>query len=194
MHNGKIHLWVNILLIAGNKAFPFQDGLEMGLFHEELQNEAKTDRVPKMNIILQTARDIACGLDHVHRHHILHGDLTAGNVLLASLPAGAMHGARAFTAKVMSRFCVPPDASIFCTYSFQVVRMRAESLSARRPYVHTLRNTHSNGKNLGIKPKAASQLFVYIIVMAHCLFNSKYVLMKGQCSCLTLPSGTFQLL
>ena len=71
----------------------------MGLFHEELQNADKHDRVPKMMVILETARDIAAGLEHVHGHHILHGDLTAGNVLLASLPAGSM-GPRAFTAKV----------------------------------------------------------------------------------------------
>ena len=74
----------------------------MGLFHEELKNAAKHDRVPKMMVILETARDIAAGLEHVHGHHILHGDLTAGNVLLASLPAGST-GPRAFTAKVRSR-------------------------------------------------------------------------------------------
>ena len=75
-----------------------QDGLEIGLFHEELQNSVKHERVPKMQVILLTIRDIAAGLDHVHGHHILHGDLTAGNVLLASTPAG-VQGARAFTAK-----------------------------------------------------------------------------------------------
>ena len=36
----------------------------MGLFHEELKGA-----VPKMTVILQTARDIAAGLEHVHGHH-----------------------------------------------------------------------------------------------------------------------------
>lgn len=90
---------------------PLQDGIEMGLFHEELQ-AAKLqtqERVPKMVVILMTARDIAAGLEHVHSHHILHGDLTAGNVLLASTPAG-VQGARSFTAKVSQlQFHHPAD-------------------------------------------------------------------------------------
>lgn len=79
----------------------------MGLFHEELKGA-----VPKMTVILQTARDIAAGLEHVHGHHILHGDLTAGNVLLASLPAGST-GPRAFTAKVSTEHRVKSEMKSF---------------------------------------------------------------------------------
>jgi len=77
-----------------------QDGLVMGLFHEVFSPEAgKEELVPKMSVILQTARDIARGLDHIHKHNILHGDLTPGNILL-SWTAPSEAGNQTFTAKV----------------------------------------------------------------------------------------------
>ena len=51
-----------------------------------------------MLIIIETALDIATGLEFIHSHNILHGDLTAGNVLLASVKDE--RGKRPFKAKV----------------------------------------------------------------------------------------------
>ena len=77
----------------------------MGLFHEVFSPEAgREELVPKMTVILQTARDIARGLDHIHKHNILHGDLTAGNILLTwSSPDDTSN--QNFTAKVRHRTC-----------------------------------------------------------------------------------------
>ena len=49
--------------------------------------------------ILATAYEIAAAMRYLHAHRILHGDLTAGNVLLSSCAASATD-ARGFTAKV----------------------------------------------------------------------------------------------
>ncbi len=37
---------------------------------------------------LSLALDVACGMAHIHAKHIVHGDLSAGNVLLAGGPPG----------------------------------------------------------------------------------------------------------
>ena len=47
--------------------------------------------------INNTAREIASGMAYLHNMDILHGDLTAGNILLSSADAT---DARGFTAKV----------------------------------------------------------------------------------------------
>ena len=47
--------------------------------------------------INNTAREIAAGMAYLHGMDILHGDLTAGNILLSSADAA---DARGFTAKV----------------------------------------------------------------------------------------------
>ncbi len=47
--------------------------------------------------INNTAREIASGMAYLHGMDILHGDLTAGNILLSSADAA---DARGFTAKV----------------------------------------------------------------------------------------------
>ena len=78
----------------------------MGLFHEEFSPEpGREELVPKMTVILQTARDIARGLDHIHKHNILHGDLTAGNILLTWSSPGDTSNQN-FTAKVVHCPCV----------------------------------------------------------------------------------------
>jgi tRNA A-37 threonylcarbamoyl transferase component Bud32 len=46
--------------------------------------------------ILMTAREIAAGMSYLHGDNILHGDLTAGNILLLSSPKDR----RQFSAKV----------------------------------------------------------------------------------------------
>lgn len=77
----------------------FQDGLEMGLLHDTLEDGTGPLAVPKVTFILETLRDIARGMEHVHSYNILHSDLTAGNVLLDSTDAG-IQGNRTFSAKV----------------------------------------------------------------------------------------------
>ena len=76
-----------------------QDGLEMGLLHETLQDGDSSLLIPKVTFILETLRDIASGMEFVHSYNILHSDLTAGNVLLDSTDAG-VQGNRNFVAKV----------------------------------------------------------------------------------------------
>lgn len=49
-----------------------------------------------LEAILATAREIAAGMAYLHADNILHGDLTAGNILLVSSPKDR----RQFSAKV----------------------------------------------------------------------------------------------
>lgn len=76
-----------------------QDAIRSGFFHKEITASGPRKlRVPLMTTILETALDIAKGLQYIHSHNIMHGDLTAGNVLLASAAGGT--GKRNFVAKV----------------------------------------------------------------------------------------------
>jgi tRNA A-37 threonylcarbamoyl transferase component Bud32 len=63
-----------------------------------------------MSSILATASEVASALLYLHSHGIVHGDLSAWNVLLTSSGAAAMQGGRGFIAKarpaVMARLCV----------------------------------------------------------------------------------------
>lgn len=51
-----------------------------------------------MAAVNSTAYEIAAAMRYLHSHNILHGDLTAGNVLLTSSPITA-RDQRGFTAK-----------------------------------------------------------------------------------------------
>lgn len=46
------------------------------------------------------ADEVATALHYLHSHGIVHGDLSAWNVLLTSTGPGAAEGSRGFTAKV----------------------------------------------------------------------------------------------
>lgn len=89
-----------LLAISKPCACLMQDGVNSGLFHTELAAGELPQKlgVPQMLVILETAHDIATGVDFIHSHSILHGDLTAGNVLLASVKDE--RGKRNFQAKV----------------------------------------------------------------------------------------------
>ncbi|KAL6762194.1 kinase-like domain-containing protein [Haematococcus lacustris] len=54
---------------------------------------------PNMPAILQTAYEIASALSYLHAHDVVHGDLSAWNVLLTSQGTPSAHH-RGFTAKV----------------------------------------------------------------------------------------------
>ena len=76
-----------------------QDAIDRGAFHETAQ--ALEQPVPKMAVIVGTARDIASAMAFLHSHNILHGDLTAGNILCAS-KSPTDEDVRDFTAKARS--------------------------------------------------------------------------------------------
>ena len=81
-----------------------QDCVVGGTFHEDIKAGGGGElQVPKMAAILRTARDVAMGLDFIHAHHILHGDLTAGNVLLQTAADDEEHPHN-FLAKVRFPF------------------------------------------------------------------------------------------
>ena len=67
--------------------------------HDTLDDGTGSLAVPKVTFVLETLRDVARGMEHVHSFNILHSDLTAGNVLLDSTDAG-IQGNRNFVAKV----------------------------------------------------------------------------------------------
>eukprot|EP00891_Asterochloris_glomerata_P008882 jgi/Astpho2/8882/e_gw1.00129.64.1_t len=59
------------------------------------------DGSANLGAILETAVEIAGAMAHLHSLDILHGDLTAANILLTSSTGElTMHGTRGFTAKV----------------------------------------------------------------------------------------------
>ena len=67
------------------------------------------DGPPNLRAIFATAYDIACGLQHLHSKDIVHGDLSAFNIMLTSTeteksPGAVAHagrvGGRGFVAKV----------------------------------------------------------------------------------------------
>jgi hypothetical protein len=74
-----------------------QDGIEAELFG----NKATPDRprCPNIPAIEATAYEIAAAMRYLHHHNILHGDLTAGNVLLTTVNP-APDNPRGFCAKV----------------------------------------------------------------------------------------------
>ena len=80
-----------------------QDGIEAELFGNKATPEKP--RVPNVPAIEATAYEIAAAMRYLHRHNILHGDLTAGNVLLTTVTA-APDNPRGFSAKV--RISHPP--------------------------------------------------------------------------------------
>lgn len=47
-------------------------------------------RAPNMSSVLHLAHDIACGMQHLHFRNIIHGDLTARNVLLKQENGGVV--------------------------------------------------------------------------------------------------------
>ena len=74
-----------------------QDGMETDIFGARAG--AAQGSPPNILALLQTAYEIAAAMRYLHAHNILHGDLTSGNVLLASQKVSA-DDARGFTAKV----------------------------------------------------------------------------------------------
>ena len=72
-----------------------QDGILNNYFHQQISGV----QVPKMTVILETAREIASGLAYIHSENILHGDLTTGNILLHSCEP-TRKGGKKFMAKV----------------------------------------------------------------------------------------------
>lgn len=74
-----------------------QDGMEIDIFGAKAG--AAQGLTPNMLALLKTAYEIAAAMRYLHTHNILHGDLTSGNVLLATQKVSA-DDARGFTAKV----------------------------------------------------------------------------------------------
>lgn len=58
-----------------------------------------------MRAVLSTAREMASALSFLHARGIVHGDLSAWNVMLCTTGVGANDGGRGFIAKVSARSC-----------------------------------------------------------------------------------------
>ncbi|KAL6763903.1 mixed lineage protein kinase [Haematococcus lacustris] len=74
-----------------------QDAVERGWL-QDVPSSAKGK--PKMSAIVATAYEIASALSYLHSHGVVHGDLSAWNVLLSSQGVTANVGKRGFTVKV----------------------------------------------------------------------------------------------
>jgi len=58
------------------------------------------ERAPNMTAVLATAYEMASALNYLHSHGIIHGDLSAWNVLLTSQSPTVERGTRGFAAKI----------------------------------------------------------------------------------------------
>ena len=102
--SSKSHRLVNEVWIISEfcNRGPLLTAIERGAF---LTNPSAQYGQPNLIAVLQTLQEIAAAMQYLHSHHIIHGDLTGGNVLLTSSDKDA----RGFTAKVvdfgLSRFC-----------------------------------------------------------------------------------------
>lgn len=61
-----------------------QDAVDRGWFHADQNGHIDSRTKPNMRAIRATAHEIAAALAYLHSQDLLHGDLTGGNILLAS--------------------------------------------------------------------------------------------------------------
>ncbi|KAL0020911.1 hypothetical protein WJX77_010024 [Trebouxia sp. C0004] len=73
-----------------------EDAVDRGCFHADQNGHIDSQTKPNMRAIRATAHEIAAALAYLHSQDLLHGDLTGGNILLASSDADE----RGFCAKV----------------------------------------------------------------------------------------------
>ncbi len=78
---------------------PPQDAIDRGWL---LQDASAPGRTPNLLAVLVTAHEVAAGLQHLHTHDVVHGDLSAYNVMLSSTSAAARLADRGFVAKIAS--------------------------------------------------------------------------------------------
>ena len=91
-----------------------QDAIEYKQFQTESQDGQIT---VKLDALLSTAYEIASAMQYLHSLDILHGDLTAGNVLL-SASSSVSEDPRGFVAKVpLPPSLHPPTCSHSCLTS-----------------------------------------------------------------------------
>ncbi|GMH40949.1 hypothetical protein BSKO_08853 [Bryopsis sp. KO-2023] len=91
--------------------------LRAALRQRILQNSV-IDRTVDLNRVLRIALDIAQGMEHLHSHGIIHGDLTSKNILLKSPDGSGMgEGGTDLTAKIgdfgLSVKVRDPDATVY---------------------------------------------------------------------------------
>lgn len=102
--------------------------------------------------ILATAKEVAAGMAYLHADHILHGDLTAGNILLTA----SVKDARQFVTKIadfgLSREVM--DTSISTGTYGTVTHMPPELLSSGVPP----NSPHHTGPYLQ-RPRHGLQIF-----------------------------------
>jgi serine/threonine protein kinase len=71
-----------------------QDAVDKGWMRQEVNGP------PNLLAVVITAHEIACGLQHLHQQGVVHGDLSAFNIMLSTKGPAAQAGGRGFTAKV----------------------------------------------------------------------------------------------
>ena len=87
-----VRAWINHAFVL--QLLSSQDALDKGDFKGELSN------VPRLSAIIVTAQEVAAGLAYLHKHNVVHGDLSAFNVLLTSSAATATAADRGFAVKL----------------------------------------------------------------------------------------------
>ncbi len=85
---------------------------------------------------LSLALDVACGMAHIHAKHIVHGDLSAGNVLLASGPPALASvpcsPADALVARSLAGCWRPPVVAKVADFGLSVALGEGQTHASRR--------------------------------------------------------------
>ena len=104
---------------------PLQDAIERGWLRAA---------GPHLPAVLHTALEVARGLGALHAAGVVHGDVSAYNVMLACEGCEALAGGRGFVAKVRRAAAGPwPQSAAPCAGCLPAAAARLSTLPARLP-------------------------------------------------------------